>query len=235
MQIACYKNKVKEWRTGVYVNMFNQREKDLDEVIQIENVFLNVSKGQVASNDDLKKAFGTSDTQQVLLEILKKGELQVGEKERSHELSNLWVEIATIVAQKCVEPSSQKPYTVGMIEKAMKDAHYSVKPSKSAKMQALDVIKLLQSKEIIPLQRAQMRVSVTMSSKEGKRLKDKVLPLFSHIEEEDWDDMWEIVGTIDPGSLRQINTLFETEVKGEGGVETLTFSTVEQDEGDDEW
>lgn len=219
----------------MYVKIFNRREKDLDEVIQIENVFLNVSKGQVASNDDLKKAFGTSDTQQVLLEILKKGELQVGEKERSHELSNLWVEIATIVAQKCVEPSSQKPYTVGMIEKAMKDAHYSVKPSKSAKIQALDVIKLLQSKEIIPLQRAQMRVSVTMSSKEGKRLKDKVLPLFSHIEEEDWDDMWEIVGTIDPGSLRQINTLFETEVKGEGGVETLTFSTVEQDEGDDEW
>lgn len=211
------------------------REKDLDEVIQIESVFLNVSKGQVASNEDLKKAFGTTDTHEVLLEILKKGELQVGEKERSHELSNLWVEIATIVAQKCVEPSSQKPYTVGMIEKAMKDAHYSVKPSKSAKMQALDVIKLLQSKEIIPLERAQMRVSVTMTAKEGKRLKEKVLPLFSHIEEEDWDDAWEIVGTIDPGSLRQINTLFETEVKSEGGVETLTFSTVNNDDGDDEW
>ncbi|WFD23337.1 hypothetical protein MEQU1_002026 [Malassezia equina] len=207
----------------------------LDEVVQIESVFLNVSKGQVASNEDLKKAFGTTDAHEVLLEILKKGELQVGEKERSHELSNLWVEIATIVAQKCVEPSSQKPYTVGMIEKAMKDAHYSVKPSKSAKMQALDVIKLLQSKEIIPLERAQMRVSVTMTAKEGKRLKEKVLPLFSHIEEEDWDDAWEIVGTIDPGSLRQINTLFETEVKGEGGVETLTFSTVNNDNGDDEW
>ena len=44
--------------------------------------------------------------------------------------------------------------------------------------------------------------------------------------------MWEVVGTIDPGSLRQINVLFENEVKGEGGVETLAFSTVDQ--GDDE-
>ena len=202
----------------------------MDEVVQIESVFLNVSKGQVASNEDLKKAFGTTDAKEALLEILKKGELQVGEKERSHELSNLWVEIATIVAQKCIEPSSQKPYTVGMIEKAMKDAHYSVKPSKSAKIQALEVIKLLQSKEIIPLERAQMRVSVTMAAREGKRLKDKILPLFSHIEEEEWDDSWEIVGTIDPGPLRQINTLFETEVKGEGGVETLTFSTVNNDD-----
>ena len=85
---------MREWRSGV--------EKDLDEVVQIENVFLNVSKGQVASKDDLQKAFGTSDVTEVLLEILKKGELQVGDKERSHELSTLWVEIASIVAQMCV-------------------------------------------------------------------------------------------------------------------------------------
>ncbi|KAL4400613.1 ribosome biogenesis protein [Malassezia pachydermatis] len=211
-------------------------EKDLDEVVQIENVFLNVSKGQVASNEDLKKAFGTADVQECLLEILKKGELQVGEKERSHELSNLWLEIATIVAQKCVEPSSQKPYTVGMIEKAMKDAHFSVKPTKSAKSQALDVIKLLQTKSIIPLERAQMRVSVTMPAKEGKRLKDKIVPLFTKVEEEDWSDLWEIVGTIDPGSLRQINSVVETEVKGDGGVETLAFNALgENDEEGDDW
>lgn len=55
---------MREWRSGV--------EKDLDEVVQIENVFLNVSKGQVASKDDLQKAFGTSDVTEVLLEILKK-------------------------------------------------------------------------------------------------------------------------------------------------------------------
>jgi len=219
---------VREWREGV--------EKDLDEVIQIESVFLNVSKGQVASNDDLQKAFGTTDVNKVLLEILKKGELQVGEKERSQEFSNLWIEIATIVAQKCVEPKSQKPYTVGMIEKAMKDAHFSVKPHKAAKIQALEVIKLLQSKSIIPLERAHMRISATMSAKEGKRLKDRVVSLFAKVEEEDWSDVWEIVGTIEPGSLRQINTLFENEVKGEGGVETLAFSAVDQDdenEGDD--
>ena len=215
---------MREWRSGV--------EKDLDEVVQIENVFLNVSKGQVASKDDLQKAFGTSDATEVLLEILKKGELQVGDKERSHELSSLWVEIASTVAQMCVDPNSQKPYTVGIIEKAMKDVHYSVKPTKSAKIQALDVIKLLQSKSIIPIERAQMRICATMPAKEGMRLKDKIIPMFTKIEEEDWSDVWEVVGTIDPGSLRQINVLYENEVKGEGGVETLAFSTVDQ--GDDE-
>ena len=119
-------------------------------MVQVENVFLNVSKGQVASKDELNKAFGTTDVSEVLqevcvsmlilMQILKKGELQVGEKERTHELTNLWREIATQVSQKCVEPSSQKPYPVSMIEKAMKDAHFSVKPGKSAKSQTLEAV-----------------------------------------------------------------------------------------------
>lgn len=211
--------------------------------MQVENVFLNVSKGQVASKDELNKAFGTTDVSEVLqevcvsmlilMQILKKGELQVGEKERTHELTNLWREIATQVSQKCVEPSSQKPYPVSMIEKAMKDAHFSVKPGKSAKSQTLEVIRLLQAKNTIAIERAQMRISVAMPSKEGKRLKDKVVPLFMKVEEEDWSDMWEIVGTIDPGALRVINAIFDEEVKGEGGVETLAFSTANDDEGND--
>ncbi|WFD41340.1 uncharacterized protein MJAP1_004337 [Malassezia japonica] len=210
-------------------------ETDLDEVVQIENVFLNVSKGQVAPNDDLSKAFGTTDVAEIIPEILKKGELQVGDKERSHELTNLWREIATQLAQSCVEPSSQKPYTVGMVEKAMKDVHYSVKTGKSAKSQALDVLKLLQAKNTIPIQRARMRVRVTMPPKEGKRLKEKLVALFENIEDEDYSDEWELVGTIEPGSLRQINLLLENEVKGQAGCETLSFSAVSDDEGDEEW
>lgn len=210
-------------------------EKDLDEVVQIENVFLNVSKGQVASNDDLNKAFGTTDVTQIILEILKKGELQVGDKERSHELANLWREVATQLAQSCVEPDSQKPYTVGMVEKAMKDVHYSVKPGKPAKSQALEVLKMLQEKDVIPIERVHMRVRVTMPQKEGKRLKDKIVPLFAHIEDEDYTDEWELVGTIEPGSLRQINTLIENDVKGQGNVETLSFAAREDEEEEETW
>jgi len=40
-------------------------------------------------------------------------------------------------------------------------------------------------------------------------------------------------GTIDPGALRVINAIFDEEVKGEGGVETLAFSTANDDEGND--
>lgn len=68
-EIACYRNKVLNWR--------NKIETDLDEVLQIDTVFTNVSKGMLASSRDLLDAFGTSDQKIVCKEILDRGELQV--------------------------------------------------------------------------------------------------------------------------------------------------------------
>ena len=119
------------------------REQDLDNVVQISSIFTNVSKGQVCSNDELQKAFGTIDNEQIIKQILQKGELQVGEKERGHALSNTWREIATLVSEKCVDPNSGRPITVNMIEKAMHDVHYSVNANKNAKSQ----VRILLEKE----------------------------------------------------------------------------------------
>ena len=44
-------------------------------------------------------------------------------------------DIATTVAAKCVNPDTRRPYTVGVIERAMKDVHYSVKLHKNSKQQ----------------------------------------------------------------------------------------------------
>jgi ribosome maturation protein SDO1 len=38
-------------------------------VLQIENVFMNVSKGEVAKAGDLQKAFGTTDTPGIVKEV----------------------------------------------------------------------------------------------------------------------------------------------------------------------
>ncbi|SLM41411.1 upf0023 family protein [Lasallia pustulata] len=111
-EIACYKNKTLEYRSGT--------ETDLDNVLQIPSVFLNVSKGQTASAADLAKAFGAkTPLNAIILEILNKGELQVGEKERHAQLDRVHHEVIDIVAGKLVDPASKRVYTPGMIEKAL--------------------------------------------------------------------------------------------------------------------
>ena len=111
-EIACYKNKVLEYRSGI--------EKDLDNVLQIPNVFLSVSKGQTAPTQDLAKAFGPkTSVDDIIQEILNKGEMQVGEKERHAQAERIHNEVIDIVAGKLVDPKSKRVYTAGMIEKAL--------------------------------------------------------------------------------------------------------------------
>ncbi|CAP68710.1 uncharacterized protein PODANS_7_6800 [Podospora anserina S mat+] len=111
-EIACYKNKVLEWRSGI--------ETDLDNVLQIPNVFLNVSKGQTAPSAELAKAFGKDvSVDDIILEILKKGEMQVGEKERSAQLERVHNEVMGMVASKLVDPRTKRVYTTSIIEKAL--------------------------------------------------------------------------------------------------------------------
>lgn len=64
-EIACYRNKVLSWR--------NKIELDINEVLQIQNVFINVSKGLLANSKDLMEVFNTTDHIEVCKEILDKG------------------------------------------------------------------------------------------------------------------------------------------------------------------
>lgn len=220
-EIACYKNKVMSWRSGA--------EKDLEEVLQTHSVFVNVSKGQTAKKEDLVKAFGTDDQTEICKQILSKGELQVSDKERQSQLETMFRDIASIVADKCVNPDTKRPYTVGLIERAMKDIHYSVKPNKSTKQQALEVIRQL--KETMEIQRAHMRLRLVVPAKEAKRLKEKVKPLLQVVESEEFDEQLEMVCLVDPGCFREIDELIRCETKGRGSLEVLSLKDVE--EGDE--
>lgn len=63
-----------------------------------------------------------------------------------------------------------------MIEKAMKQIHFSVKSNKSNKQQALEVIKAL--KAVIPIERANMKLKVVTS----KKNKSQIEQLASQVE-----------------------------------------------------
>lgn len=225
-EIACYKNKVVSWR--------NKVDTDIDDVLQSHSIFVNVSKGQTAKKEDLMEAFGTEDQTKICLEILEKGELQVSDKERQHQQDNMFKEIATLVSDKCVDPTTKRPYTVTMIEQAMKDAHYSINPNKTGKQQAIEVIKLLQSSGTLAIERAEMKVRLDIPMKEAKKLKEKLYKLIKKTESEEYTaNSLEILCTIDPGRYREIDELLNSETRGKAIVEVLSFK--ETAEGEEKW
>ncbi|EPZ34939.1 Ribosome maturation protein SBDS domain-containing protein [Rozella allomycis CSF55] len=221
-EVACYKNKVMDWRRGLI--------SDLSEVIQIDKVFTNVSKGQVANQEDLLKSFKTNETSEIIVQILKNGELQVSEKERLNQNERMLKDIVHIIAEKSVHPETKRPYTITMIEKALLESHFSLVPNKTAKVQALDAIKLLQEKNIIPIIRARMRVRIQMPSKDAKRVKDRILQCLIKIEEEDWSDTFDATCLIDPGQYRLLYELIQQESKGKCILEMLNLKDVDDKE-----
>lgn len=41
-----------------------------------------------------------------------------------------------------------------------------------------------------------MRVRLTLSAKEGKKVKEQVMEMVSNVEEDDWSDEWELVSLL---------------------------------------
>lgn len=220
-ELACYKNKVMSWRQGT--------EKDLDEVLQTTSIFTNVSKGVLAKTKHLLDAFKTDNLDDIVLEILRKGELQVSERERQYHADNLFNEIALIVSEKCVDPNTNRPFSVGIIERAMRDTiHYAVLPNKTAKVQAQIVIKQLEKH--MDISRAQMRLHVSIPSSKGKQLKELLSPHVQHWEHEEWDPDLQATVLIDPGSFRPIDEILREHTRGQATFEVLNLAVVEDDD-----
>ncbi|KAI3736696.1 hypothetical protein L2E82_26667 [Cichorium intybus] len=197
-EIACYKNKVLSWRSGV--------EKDLDEVLQSHTVYSNVVKGVLAKSKDLKTAFGMDDQTKICLEILEKGELQVAGKERESQLSNQFRDIATIVMQKTINPETQRPYTISMIERLMHEIHFAVDPHSNSKKQALDVIKELQKH--FPIKRSPMRLRLTLPQEKFNSLEEKLTEWkIIIVSKDESGSQLSIVCEMDPGLFRDCDTL----------------------------
>jgi ribosome maturation protein SDO1 len=199
----------------------------LSEVLQVESVFTNVTSGKIANRAQLVKAFGEGVEQNdVILEILKKGQLQTTQAERTKQSESVLRDIATIVADKCVNADTNRPFTVAVIETAMRDIHYNLHPTRSAKQQALAVIPLL--KQHIPIERAQMRLHIVVPENLAAKLKDKLKDLFSAVEAEEWSGDYEITGLLDPGRFRHVEELVAADTRGKGRVEVVDFNVVHE-------
>jgi ribosome maturation protein SDO1 len=197
-EIACYKNKIGEFR--------NKQEKDLTNVLQIEEVFVNVSKGQIASGKDLEVFDGLSKSE-IIKRILEKGEIQLNQEERQLLQDNLMKDILNLVVTKTINPTTKKPYTFGIIEKVSKEVGFQLNVQKNAKQQSLDLMQRLIDSQLIPIERIPLRVKIT--------LLEHVKLDFVRIEQESEN---QIIGTIDPSKLKELSEF----LKEKGSVEILS-------------
>lgn len=149
-ELACYKNKVLDYRNGY--------ENDISEVLQSERIFINVSKGQFANNNDLLKTFNTTNHNDIINIILKKGNsIQVNELERNILYEQTLQNIIVWMHNNCINPITNYSYTHHQLKNVL--SNYTIQPHKPMKVQYLDAFKFIKQSNKLQIERTMMEIS----------------------------------------------------------------------------
>lgn len=137
-----------------------------------EIIYKDARTGDKASEDSLKKNFGTTETSQVVESIIKKGELQLTTEQRREMVENKRKQIVAFIARNCIDPKTGTPHPPNRIENAMENIRLNIDPFKSSEEQAQEVIKDLRIS--LPLKVSQVGVSVKASREHAARVSNYV-------------------------------------------------------------
>lgn len=74
-----------------------------------------------------------------------------------------------VLVDKCINPDTGRPYTSGVLDRALRSIHFAVDPTRSAKQQALDALPRLQRE--FPIVRARMRFRIAVRHEQAPLLR----------------------------------------------------------------
>jgi len=161
----------------------------ITEVLVTETIFSDANKGTKVSEENLRKAFGTTESLKIAEMILKKGTLQLTTEQRRKMVEDKRKQIVDFISRQCVDPKTNLPHPPLRIENALEQIHFSIDPFKPAEEQAREIIKLL--RPILPLKMEQVSVGVHIPAEYSARAYGTI-KVFGTIKREEWrgDGSW---------------------------------------------
>jgi ribosome maturation protein SDO1 len=166
----------------------------MSQVLLIEEVYSDSSKGTRASEEKLQKYFGTTDPIRVAEEIMRGGELQLTTEQRRQLVEDKRRQIISIIARNAIDPRTNTPHPPVRIEQAMSQIRLSIDPYKSAEEQSKLVIEEL--RPILPLKIEQMRVAVKVFPEHAARAYN-AFKTFGNVSREEWQSDGSLVAVVE--------------------------------------
>ncbi len=155
----------------------------VSQVLLIEEVYSDSSKGTRAPEEKLQKYFGTTDPLKIAEEVMKSGELQLTTDQRRQLIEEKRRQIVSIIARNTIDPRSGTPHPPLRIEQAMEQIRLSIDPYKSGEEQAKQVIEEL--RPILPLKMEQVRIAVKVFPEYAARAYN-AFKSFGTVSREEW-------------------------------------------------
>ena len=146
--------------------------------------------------------------EEIIVEILNKGEFQLSDKERDTQLENLRLDIANIIVKMAINSNDGNQFPVSIITKAMNEVNCKINANKAAKPQAMAFINDL--KKVLPIERAKMHLRLSFLTGEQaecllKWLADNFANQYTIVSEKTLDQKVVVELQIDPALFREIS------------------------------
>ena len=155
----------------------------VSQLLVIEEIYSDSSRGTRASEEKLRKTFGTIDPVRVAEEIMKSGDLQLTTEQRRQLVDEKRRQIVSIITRNAIDPRTGAPHPPLRIEQAMEQIRLSIDPFKSAEEQSKQVIEEL--RPILPLKMEQMRIAVKVFAEHAARAYN-AFKSFGTLSREEW-------------------------------------------------
>lgn len=212
-EILVKPQKALDYRTGKIAR--------ITEVLVAETIFADANKGTKVSEEQMRKAFETTDPLKIADAILKKGTLQLTTEQRRKMTEDKRKQIIDFISRQAVDPKTNLPHPPLRIENAMEQIRYPIDAHKPVEEQARDIVKLL--RPILPLKIEQISLSVHLPAEYSARAYGPIKN-FGTIKQEEWraDGSWHGILEMPAGAYASfLNKLGEI-TKGSGEAKIIT-------------
>jgi ribosome maturation protein SDO1 len=211
-EILVKPDKALDYRTG--------KTSRITEVLAAEIIFADANKGTKVSEEQMTKAFETTDPLKIADEILKKGTLQLTTEQRRKMVEDKRRQVVDFISRQAVDPKTNLPHPPLRIENAMEQIRYQIDANKPVEEQARDIVKLL--RPILPLKIEQISVAVRIPATYSARAYGAVKNV-GELKQDEWrpDGSWQGVIEMPAGAYASFLNKLGDVTKGTGEAKIL--------------
>ena len=164
-----------------------------------DRIFTDVKKGNVASESDLKDAFGTTDTEEIAGKIIREGEVLLSQEHRDEEREKKVKQVVDFLSRNTINPQSGIPHTPEGIKRAIDEAHINIK-NVPVENQVKEIIEELS--KIIPIKIETKKIKITIPAIHTGKAYNVI---GQYKEEENWlnDGSLEVIVSVPAGMIME--------------------------------
>lgn len=194
----------------------NNESVSIIESLAIDAIFKDANKGTRASEEKIKEVFGSETLEDIIKQIVLKGEVQLTTDQRRKMLETKKKQIVAAIARNAVDPRTNLPHPIQRIELAMEEAKVRIDPFKPADIQIKEVLSEL--RPIIPIKFEKIVVAVKVSGSDY----GKVYPYIKStgvLRKEEWQNDGSWIGAVEIPAGLQTEFYEKLNDKTKGNVE----------------